>query len=69
MTIAPASGTTPDTLTTVEVDARRANVDADELLRCAVCAHALDEHDSISSRYCRATQAQALPRGCICTSI
>jgi hypothetical protein len=33
---------------------------------CAVCSHLLTEHDPISLRYCRATQAQALPRNCIC---
>jgi len=34
--------------------------------RCDVCAHALADHDAISTRYCQATQAQALSRACIC---
>lgn len=33
---------------------------------CAVCAHRLTDHDAIGLRYCQATQAQALPRNCIC---
>jgi hypothetical protein len=32
---------------------------------CA-CGHALDTHDAIASRYCDATLAGVLPRGCIC---
>jgi hypothetical protein len=34
--------------------------------RCAVCDHDLLDHDAIDLRYCRATQAQVLSRGCIC---
>jgi hypothetical protein len=34
--------------------------------RCAVCDHEIDAHDAIGRRYCEATQAQALRRGCIC---
>jgi hypothetical protein len=34
--------------------------------RCAVCEHDLADHDSISHRYCQATQAHALSRDCIC---
>jgi hypothetical protein len=41
-------------------------VDPDAAPRCVVCEHALADHDPISLRYCRATQAQAIPRGCIC---
>jgi hypothetical protein len=33
---------------------------------CAVCDHDLADHDPIGLRYCRATQAQALARKCIC---
>ncbi|MGQ0631901.1 MAG: RGCVC family protein [Sporichthyaceae bacterium] len=32
---------------------------------CA-CGHSRPEHDAIASRYCDATAAGALPRGCIC---
>ena len=37
-----------------------------EQTRCTVCAHELDRHDPIGLRFCRATQTQALSRGCIC---
>jgi hypothetical protein len=33
---------------------------------CAVCPHSWDEHDPIGVRYCTATTAAALSRGCIC---
>jgi len=33
---------------------------------CAVCPHALAEHDRISLRFCRASQAAATTRGCVC---
>lgn len=36
--------------------------------RCAVCEHELADHDAIGRRFCEATQAQALTRGCICIS-
>ncbi|MCW2742830.1 MAG: hypothetical protein JWR45_3252 [Blastococcus sp.] len=35
---------------------------------CAVCPHALAAHDSISLRFCQATQASAATRGCVCPS-
>lgn len=34
---------------------------------CVACPHPLGEHDSLSVRYCNATTASALPRGCICS--
>jgi hypothetical protein len=33
---------------------------------CAVCPHPSHEHDPIGVRYCTATTAAALSRGCIC---
>ncbi|MGW6442817.1 RGCVC family protein [Lentzea sp. NPDC055074] len=33
---------------------------------CAVCPHARHEHDPLGARYCAATMAAALTRGCIC---
>ncbi len=33
---------------------------------CVACPHPSSEHDPISARYCTATVAGALPRGCIC---
>jgi hypothetical protein len=35
---------------------------------CAMCPHALAAHDAISLRFCRATQAHATTRGCVCPS-
>jgi hypothetical protein len=34
--------------------------------RCAVCRHQLADHDTISRRFCQATQSQAMTRNCIC---
>jgi hypothetical protein len=33
---------------------------------CATCPHPLDAHDPISLRFCSATRAAALTRGCVC---
>jgi len=44
---------TPDTATT-----------NDEL--CGTCGHSMSSHDVISSRFCAATEAGALDRGCVC---
>jgi hypothetical protein len=33
---------------------------------CGVCAHPLSAHDMISTRFCSATAAGALTRGCVC---
>jgi len=30
------------------------------------CGHRIDDHDAIARRYCAATTAAVLPRGCIC---
>jgi hypothetical protein len=35
---------------------------------CAVCPHPLAAHDAISLRFCQATQAHAVTRGCVCPS-
>ena len=35
-------------------------------LTCAVCPHAWDTHDPIGIRYCSATVAGGLHRGCVC---
>ena len=39
---------------------------------CPACPHAVDDHDPISLRFCRATAAATAdgtaPRGCICRS-
>lgn len=33
---------------------------------CAVCPHPWHEHDPLGVRYCAATTASGLSRGCIC---
>ena len=33
---------------------------------CDVCPHQADNHDAIGRRFCRATLAGAITRGCIC---
>ncbi|WP_418287536.1 RGCVC family protein [Lentzea guizhouensis] len=38
----------------------------DDKASCAVCPHAWHEHDPLGERYCTATTASALTRGCIC---
>ena len=63
--------TTSDPLTVRLSDAwgrerREREADGDDLLGCSVCSHPLADHDAIGLRYCRATQAHALPRHCIC---
>ncbi|MGY2128905.1 RGCVC family protein [Blastococcus sp. SYSU DS0617] len=35
---------------------------------CGNCPHPLSAHDAISLRFCRATRAGDLPRGCACPS-
>ncbi len=35
-------------------------------LTCAVCPHEWDAHDPIGIRFCSATIAGQLPRGCAC---
>jgi hypothetical protein len=36
--------------------------------KCSACPHDLDQHDRISLRYCSATTAATMTRGCICAS-
>ncbi|WP_222195146.1 RGCVC family protein [Modestobacter italicus] len=33
---------------------------------CPACAHPLEGHDPIGVRFCRATVAAGLDRGCVC---
>jgi hypothetical protein len=46
------------------VGAPDADLDGD--LRCSVCEHPAAAHDTISRRYCQATESQAVTRRCIC---
>jgi hypothetical protein len=50
---------------TTEFDARPAD-DEVTVRACDACGHDLASHDAISSRYCRASLAGALDRGCVC---
>jgi hypothetical protein len=34
--------------------------------RCGVCPHPVADHDAIALRFCRATMAAAIDRGCAC---
>jgi hypothetical protein len=34
--------------------------------RCDVCPHPVVDHDAIALRFCRATLAAAIARGCAC---
>jgi hypothetical protein len=43
-----------------------ASGELDDPAGCAVCRHRLADHDATGLRYCRATQAHAIPRHCIC---
>ena len=49
---------------TAETTARSGAVDG----ACEMCPHALSAHDAISLRFCSATLAAALTRGCVCPS-
>jgi hypothetical protein len=40
----------------------------DEAAGCAACPHPLAHHDAIGLRFCAATTAGAVVRGCICRS-
>jgi len=35
---------------------------------CAACPHPWSDHDRIAVRFCTATAAGALGRGCVCTA-
>jgi len=42
------------------------DADTDAAGVCVACPHPLPKHDPLGVRYCTATTASALPRGCIC---
>jgi hypothetical protein len=54
--IAPAAG---DTATDPQPDSQE---------HCPACAHLRDAHDAIGTRFCAATIAGELARGCACRS-
>ena len=42
------------------------DLDAASAPACAACPHERDAHDAHGTRFCAATAAASLPRGCIC---
>lgn len=56
---------TTDTMpATTDVTTIQQPEDADDA--CLACAHPRSAHDVISTRFCAATVAAALARGCVC---
>lgn len=47
-------------------ESQTADLDTKTDAVCDVCPHPWHEHDPLGVRYCTATAASALPRGCIC---
>ena len=47
-------------------DAGVPDLDVLDMATCPACPHPLVTHDAIGTRFCRATIARALPRGCTC---
>ena len=39
---------------------------AEDDTRCGSCPHPLADHDPIGLRFCRATRAGDITRGCVC---
>jgi hypothetical protein len=42
------------------------DVGAPDAAACPACPHPAARHDAIGARFCRATTANALSRGCVC---
>lgn len=57
----PTTQSTPSGTPVAVVESPRA---ADD--RCEMCSHPMNKHDGIATRYCAATQMNALSRNCIC---
>jgi len=55
-------------ITNMASEAREANTDTDVAAgkSCLACAHSWQTHDAIGIRYCTATIAGGLTRGCVC---
>jgi hypothetical protein len=51
--------TAPPVATTPPTDARTDSA-------CAACPHDREAHDAIGTRFCSATSARGLHRGCVC---
>jgi hypothetical protein len=49
---------------TIEVTDTNSDVITSE--KCSACKHPWEKHDALGVRYCTATMASSLSRGCIC---
>ena len=56
--------TTPDPTPRIAGDAPGASTR--NIAACPACPHLLAAHDAIGTRFCRATAANTLSRGCVC---
>lgn len=53
-------------MTTADLPTDDVSATAEDAPTCDACEHPLDAHDEIGRRFCSATVAAALSRGCIC---
>jgi hypothetical protein len=60
--------TTSEPQTVVAAADKTADTNSDVITseQCSACKHAWDKHDALGVRYCTATTAGSLSRGCIC---
>lgn len=62
----PTTETMPTTGTPSAQPDTTAAGDSTPAQMCDVCSHPMSDHDVISARFCAATVAGALTRGCVC---
>ena len=58
--------TAPVTTAPPVLDAPAPATEAEDAARCGACPHPLAAHDPIGLRFCRATRAGDISRGCVC---
>jgi hypothetical protein len=56
----------PTTVPTYSPDSPQTDAGPADDAGCPACPHPLPEHDPIAARFCRATAAGTLSRGCVC---
>jgi hypothetical protein len=66
MTSLKESRTLTDVHAAVVTIEKQSEPDVAAVPRCPACGHPADAHDVIATRFCAATTARALPRGCAC---